>query len=132
MGAVAGQEVEVRLGPAGEGARQRRRRELRSLAVAAAVAAAAERDFAAAERIGRANLARSAAMVEDGPSRRWVDAWAAALDEGPHAVRAILLDPTDAGHDLRQMSPLAGLITDGERLAALAVVDAIVGYSARR
>ena len=51
MGAVAGQVVEVRLGPAGEGPRQRRRRELRSLAVAAAVAAAAARDFAAAERM---------------------------------------------------------------------------------
>ena len=61
-----------------------------------------------------------------------VDAWAAALDGGPHAVRAILLDPTDDGHDLRQMSPLAGLITDKERLAALAAVDAIVEYNASR
>jgi hypothetical protein len=105
---------------------------LRSLAVGAAVVAAAERDFAAAERIGRANLARSAAMVGDGPSRRRVDAWAAALDEGPQAVRVILLDRTDHGHDLRQMSPLAGLITDEERLAALAAVDAIVERGARR
>ncbi|HVW33282.1 MAG TPA: hypothetical protein VHL53_12135 [Acidimicrobiia bacterium] len=57
---------------------------------------------------------------------QWLDEWAAALDDGPERVRAVLLDPSDHGHDMRQMSPLAGLISDEERLAALAAADALL------
>lgn len=126
VAARTGRALEVRLVPAGEGARQRRRRELRSLAVAAAVAAAAERDFGAAQRVGRAGLARAASTVGASSSaRRWLDDWATALDAGPQRVRSILLDRTDYGHDMRQASPLAGLISDGERLAALAAAEGL-------
>lgn len=62
-------------------------------------------------------------MVGDNRSRRWIDAWAAVLDDGPQRVRSALLDQSEHGHDLRQMSPLADLISDQERLAALAAAD---------
>jgi transcriptional regulator with XRE-family HTH domain len=130
MGAAVGHAVEVRLVPEDEGARQRRRRELRSLAIAAAVAAAVERDVEGARRLARSNLARAASLTSSQASSRWSDEWSAALDGGSDAIRSILLDPSAHGHDMRQMTPLSGLISDAERRAALAAVDALLELEA--
>lgn len=124
LAAGAGMRVEVRVLPADRGARQRGRRERRSLALAAATATAVERDFAAATRLADANLDRASAVVGDNASRAWIVEWRRILGRGPKAVRAALLDPGDRGHDLRQMSPFAGLLTDAEREAAMAAADA--------
>jgi transcriptional regulator with XRE-family HTH domain len=124
LAAGAEMRVELRVLPAGRGARMRGRRERRSLALAAATAAAVEHDFAAAARLAAENLDRASVVVGDNAARRWIDEWRRALKRGPKAVRAALLDPSERGHDLRQMAPFAGLLSDEERTAALAAADA--------
>lgn len=124
LAASVDRRIEVRLMSSGRGSVQRARRERRSLAVAAATAAVVERDFGAARRLADENLLRSERVVGDNVAQRWIAEWRALLDRGPKAVRAALLDPTPRGHDLRQMTPFAGLLSDDERSAALAVADA--------
>jgi len=116
--------VEVRLVPKGRGAALRARRERRSLAVAAATAAAVEGDFAAACRLAEENLTRADAVVGDNEARQWNAEWREVLARGPKAVRSTLLDSTSHGHDMRQMTPFGGLLTDDARAAALAAADA--------
>lgn len=48
--------------------------------------------------------------------------WQALIDAGPEAVAAALIDPSEHGHDLRQVSPFAGVLTDQERWAVIAAV----------
>jgi hypothetical protein len=48
------------------------------------------------------------------------------LDEGPGAVRRALLDPSEHGHDMRQMTPFAGLLSDRERNLVLNAVNALL------
>jgi transcriptional regulator with XRE-family HTH domain len=124
LAASADYRVEVRLVPAGRGATRRARRERRSLAVAAATAAAVERDVERAHRLAVKNLSRSEQVVGDNVAQQWIAEWRAVLDRGPKAVRATLLDPSPHGHDMRQMTPFAGLLTEVERNAAFAVADA--------
>ena len=124
LAASADYRVEVRLVPSGRGAAQRARRERRSLAVAAATAAAVERDFERAHRLAVKNLNRSEKVVGDNVAKEWIDEWRTVLDRGSKAVRSTLLDPTAHGHDMRQMTPFAGLLTEAERNAALAAADA--------
>ena len=124
LASSVGLRVDVRLAPAGRGAQQRARRERRSLAIAAATAAAVERDFAAARRLAEENLDRAAALVGDNVANEWIEGWRRALDRGPSALRRTLLDTSEHGHDMRQMSPFAGLLSEGERAAALAAADA--------
>jgi transcriptional regulator with XRE-family HTH domain len=124
LAAAAGYRIDVRLVGADEGSRLRARRERRSLAVAAAAAAAVERDFALARSAALANMARMQEVVGSNPSQELLDEWRRALENGPAEVRTILLDRSDHGHDMRQMTPFAGLLSDDERLAALAVADA--------
>lgn len=124
LAASADYRVEVRLVPIGRGAAQRARRERRSLAVAAAIAAAVGRDFERAHRVALKNLNRSEGAVGDNVAQQWIAEWHTVLDRGPKAVRACLLDTTSHGHDMRQMAPFAGLLTDAERNAALSAADA--------
>lgn len=125
IGAAAGRTLDVRIGAETAGDRQRARRETRSIAVAAAVASAVQRDFPKAVEIARANLDRTRDSVADNKASRWLSAWEQALSDGPAAVRTVLLDRSEHGHDMRQMSPLSGLISDAERLAALAAAEAV-------
>ena len=115
--------VEIRLLPA-RGSAQRARRERRSLALAAATARVVVREFPRAERVARKNLARMERVVGDNQASAWIDEWRALLDQGPSAVEAMLLNRSPHGHDMRQMTPFAGLLTDEAREAALAVADA--------
>jgi len=124
LAARANYRVEIRLVPSGRGAAQRARRERRSMAVAAATAAAVERDFDAARHLAEKNLNRSERVIGDNVAEEWIAEWRVMLDRGPKAVRRTLLDPTSHGHDMRQMTPFAGLLTDRERNAALAAADA--------
>ena len=50
------------------------------------------------------------------------DEWEALIEAGPEAVAAALIDPTEHGHDMRQQSPFAGVLTDQERWAAIGSV----------
>ena len=124
MAASVACRVDVRIVPTGRGASLRRRRERRSLALAAATAAVVAANFPAARRLADENLKRAEDTVGDNASRRWLDEWQDVLSRGANAVRSALLDPTDHGHDMRQMTPFAGLLNDDERNAALAAADA--------
>lgn len=117
--------VDVRVVPAGRGAAQRARRERRSLALAAATAAVVAADYPAALALAEQNLSRSDTIIGDSAAQRWNAEWRKVLDDGPNAVRATLLDPSPHGHDMRQMTPFAGLLSDEERNAALAASDAL-------
>ena len=64
-------------------------------------------------------------VVGDNQASAWIDEWRALLDQGPSSVEAMLLNRSPHGHDMRQMTPFAGLLTDEAREAALAVADAI-------
>lgn len=125
MARRANYRVDVRLVPNGRGAAQRARRERRSLAVAAATAAVVVADFPAARRRAEENLQLAEEVVADNVSNRWISEWRDVLDRGPQAVRATLLDPSPHGHDMRQMTPFAGLLSERERAAVLAAVDAV-------
>jgi len=125
LAASVGLQIEVRISPVDRGARLRARRERRSLAVAAATAAAVERDFPAAREMAQLNLDRAEALVGDNAAHSWIEEWRRTLARGPAAVRRTLLDPSDHGHDMRQMAPFAGLLSDDERAAALAAASAL-------
>jgi transcriptional regulator with XRE-family HTH domain len=125
MARRANYRVDVRLVPNGRGAALRARRERRSLALAAATASVVAADFPAAQWRAEENLQRSEEVVGDNAARRWISEWRDVLDRGPDAVRMALLDQSPHGHDMRQMTPFAGLLSDEERNAALAAVDAI-------
>ncbi len=125
MARRVGFRVEVRLVPDGRGAAQRARRERRSLALAAATAAVVAADFPAARGRAEENLRRAETVVGDNVSNQWISDWRDVLDRGPDAVREALLDPSPHGHDMRQMTPFAGLLSEKERAAVLAAVDAV-------
>ena len=125
MARRAGFRVDVRLVPNGRGAAQRARRERRSLALAAATAAVVAADFPAARRRAEENLQLAETVVGDNVSNQWISEWRDVLDRGPAAVRTTLLDPGPHGHDMRQMTPFAGLLSERERAAALAAVDVV-------
>jgi transcriptional regulator with XRE-family HTH domain len=101
------------------GAALRERRDRRRRGLAAAVAAAVGDDWPRAEALGRRNLdvLRGAAHVSAG---HWLDAWDALLDRGPEACADQLLAVGDEADDMRQMHPFAGMLSPGERRAALA------------
>jgi len=120
----AGYRLDVRLVPLESGAALRARRARRSLAMAAATASAVERDFTAARRVATVNLSRLGEVAGPHSSNRLLIEWQSVIDRGPSSVREALLDGSEHGHDMRQMTPFAGLLSDDERLAALAVADA--------
>lgn len=120
-----GHLLDVRLVGTGRGAALRARRERRGLALAAAVAGAVTRDFERAIRLAEKNLVKATNVMGTNRGQRWLDEWRTILDRGPDAVCAALLDTTPHGHDMRQVNPFAGLLTDAEREAALAAVDAV-------
>lgn len=111
--------------PAGA-AKDRARRQRRSLALAAATAAAIESDPGAARSLASKNLRRMTAAVGDNTARRWLDAWAEVIEGPVEEIRDTLLDPSQHGDDMRQMTPFAGLLSEEERRSVLAAVDVLV------
>lgn len=53
---------------------------------------------------------------------KWIGLWQQALTAGPAAVTHLALRDDDLGHDLRQMSPFFGVLSDQERVQALGSV----------
>lgn len=120
---AVGLQVEVRLVPGDRGARQRARREARSRALAAATARLVDQDYEAARRLARSNVERMESVTGSNRSKALLAEWRRVLDEGPTAVRRALLDQSEHGHDMRQMTPFAGLMNDRERELVLDAVD---------
>ena len=128
----AGLELRFRLVHLDPGEALRQRRELRSLAVAAATAAEVARDFGRARRLAEQNLGLAEEIVGATAAKRWVEEWRRVLEMGPNAVRDALLEPGDHGHDLRQMSPFAGLLSDEARQAVLHATAALIDPAFRQ
>lgn len=127
MAAEAGLHIDLRLRPAGAGSQRRLHRERQQIAVAAVVAAAVERDFARARQMALSQLDRFEADRMSSRTRGWVEEWRRVVLDGPRAVRDTLLDTTDHGHDMRQMTPFVGVITEEEADAARRAADAVAG-----
>jgi transcriptional regulator with XRE-family HTH domain len=123
---AVGLRVEVRLVPANRGARRRARREARSRAIAAATAWLVEQDYESARRLAAANVELMESVSGSNRSGELLAEWRRLLDEGPGAVRRALLDPSEHGHDMRQMTPFAGLLSDRERNLVLNAVNALL------
>jgi transcriptional regulator with XRE-family HTH domain len=123
---TAGLRLEIRLVPADRGARRRARREARSRALAAAVATLVDQDFETARELALDNVTRMESVTGSNRSRRYLAEWRRLLDDGPGAVRRALLDRSEHGHDMRQMTPFAGLMTDRERDLVLGAVDELL------
>lgn len=71
------------------------------------------------ERIIRRNLALMKRQPRAPLARGWVHEWERATDEGPEAIARVALTPGERGEDLRQMSPLAGVLPEEVRLQVL-------------
>jgi excisionase family DNA binding protein len=99
-----------------------RREELRSLWLHRAVAGKFVLDPNAGAMLARANLERFRALQPR--ARTWLDEWATLLDRGPDAVLETLTSRSRRAVDLRQNSPFAGLLTEGQRGAVLAAFTA--------
>jgi excisionase family DNA binding protein len=69
--------------------------------------------------LAQRNLDRLRRVHDTGRSNRWLDEWQRILDAGPSAVLDVLTSRSPLSVDLRQTSPLMGLLTQEERRAAL-------------
>jgi hypothetical protein len=94
--------------------------ERRRLALARATASRI-RDDPALLQVGRENLPAIRAH-SGGLALNLCDEWEHLIAAGPEAVADALVDPTEHGHDLRQQSPFAGVLTNEERWAAIGSV----------
>jgi transcriptional regulator with XRE-family HTH domain len=65
------------------------------------------------------NLSRLRARLTSPIGQRWVDRWAELVDGPVDLLVSRMLADTPEGRELRQNSPFAGALTQGERLAAI-------------
>jgi predicted transcriptional regulator len=66
-----------------------------------------------------AELERMRSAVQGASADRWLQRWAAILRLPPERMVAAFLVGGEAGEDLRQVSPLLGIVSEDERTAAL-------------
>jgi excisionase family DNA binding protein len=90
----------------------------RSLWLAYAVAGRIVANPRRAKELGRANLGRMRTSTR-GQARRWLDEWERLLNGPIDDLLAMLVSPSPKGRELRQNSPLAGLLTEAERVKVL-------------
>lgn len=70
--------------------------------------------------IARDNIARWRQVHAGRPSiLAALDRWSELIDDGSHAVAAMLLAESEEAADLRQNAPFAGTLTDEQRAAVL-------------
>ncbi len=69
-------------------------------------------------RVGRAQLPLVRAHSSGG-ALALCDEWAVLIETGAEAVATALIDPTEHGHDMRQQSLFAGVLTDRQRWDAI-------------
>ena len=73
------------------------------------------------------NLETMEAAVGDNRAQLVLERWRQILGRGLAAAVAALRDDSEAGDELRQMHPFAGLLTDDERRLVLAAANAWAG-----
>lgn len=91
----------------------------RSLWLHRAVAGRLARDPDGVMRRARRNLDRLERAHPTGMSARWLARWRHVINQGPEAVMRVLVTESAEADELRQNSPFAGVLSDGERLAVL-------------
>lgn len=126
MADAVGMSVSLDISRTSAGERARQRRELRSRALAAATAHVVAHDFVRARRLGLENLRAMDRVATSVRARAHLEEWRNLLALDARAVGSALVDPSEHGHDLRQMSPFAGILSDRERDLVLAAVDNVV------
>lgn len=65
------------------------------------------------------NLSRLRARLSSPIGQQWVNRWAELMDSPVDQLIQGMLEDTPEGRELRQNSPFAGALTQGERLAAI-------------
>lgn len=90
-----------------------------SLALHRAVMPFMYADWPATRTILLRNLSRMKEWRLSTTARSWVSEWETAVERGPDAVEKVAFTPGERGADLRQMSPFAGVLPEGERLKVL-------------
>lgn len=65
------------------------------------------------------NLERLRRVHPDGMAARWLDRWRAVLDAGVETVLDVLTSRAPEAIELRQNSPFAGVLPEGQRRAVL-------------
>lgn len=96
-----------------------RREERVAMELHRALANKLESDPQAALNLVPNNLARLRTRLTSPTGQHWVDRWVELLDSPVDVLIAGMLADTPEGRELRQNSPFAGALTQGERLAAI-------------
>lgn len=86
------------------------------------------RDWPSAEKKIRWNIARFNSRPRAKLAQGWVREWECAVDDGPEAVAAVALMSGDRGNDLRQVSPLVGVLPQEIRTQ---VLQRVRGHASR-
>lgn len=84
------------------------------------------RDWPAAEEKIRTNINRFNRRPRAKLAQGWVREWECAVDQGPEAVAAVALTAGERGNDLRQVSPLVGVLPQSVRAQ---VLQQVRGYA---
>ena len=112
---IAREALEVALRP-------RRREERVQLELHRALLGKLISDYATVRSVAARNLVKARAVVRGEQAAGWLDAWQSLLDGPPELLVDVLLGEDERSVDLRQVSPFAGVLTQQERLAAIARV----------
>lgn len=67
-------------------------------------------DWERAREVMIKNIAMQRARAQSAYVNSWIDRWESAIDAGPEAVVALSRTTGERGDDLRQMTPLAGVL----------------------
>jgi transcriptional regulator with XRE-family HTH domain len=122
---AAGMELEWRCSPVADAtAAGFTREDRRSLALHRAIAARLLADPAAVIAKARRNLRVMRRANTDGSADPWFDEWERRLAGPVAAVVEVLVSHDQEARDLRQVTPFAGVLTDDERRAIYAGVQA--------
>lgn len=78
-----------------------------------------EHDWPTNRRIILKNLAFLNSRPRSELARSWVSSWEHAVARGPQAVAEVALTEGERGDDLRQVTPLAGVLPEEERLRVI-------------
>ncbi len=117
---ATGQHLYVRVG------RHLTRTDRRSLALHAAVNARLCEDSQAVLRKARKNMVTMRAAAKGRAAQRLFAEWDELLDGPLTAVSETLLSSSEHACDLRQVSPFAGVLNDGERRAVIAAAAVLL------
>lgn len=107
--------MEIGLRPLAQAENQHRRLDRRSLALHAVIAGKLMADPDLVKRVVLPNIARFRGIHHASGTDELLKAWDSAAAAGVSALLRICVDPSERGQQLRQASPLTGILTPEER-----------------